>query len=161
MSETVFNIDNDGTIPSESRPYVLRLRRFLKDTEVFNELINSEESTNLELYEALQDALDEINFTGYNTYYTSFSEVPWNLLKIGGALNICVSQGILSARNQLTYNDSGGIQVTDFDKYGRYINWFNVLISKYTRGIAQWKISKNIDDAYGGIPSEYRDLGEL
>jgi len=161
MAETVFNISDDGTIPSSDRPYIYRLRRFLNDTEVYNELTNSEESSNLALYEALQDALDEINSTGNTTYYTTFSQVPWNLLKIGAALNVLASQGILSARNQLSYNDSGGIQVTDFDKYGRYINWFNVLVSKYIRGITQWKLSKNVEDAYGGVPSEYRDLGEL
>lgn len=75
-------------------------------------------------------------------------------------LNILISQGVLSARNQLTYNDSGGIQVSDLDKYGRYVNLFNTMVVKFQRSIIAWKINKNVDDAYGEIPSEYADLGE-
>lgn len=161
MADTVFEVTNDETIPAADRPYVNRLRRFLQDQDVLNTLDQAQESTNVDLYFALQDALDEINVTGQVTSYTSFSHVPWSLLKLGGVLNILVSQGILSARNQLTYNDTGGIQVSDIDKYGRYVNWFNVLINKYQRGIIQWKITKNVDDAYGEIPSEYVELGEI
>jgi len=161
MAETAFDVTNDETIPSINRPYVNRLRRFLQDQVVLNTLDQAQESTNTDLYFALQDALDEINITGQVTTYTTFSDVPWSLLKLGGVLNILTSQGILSARNQLTYNDAGGIQVSDLDKYGRYVNWFNVLINKYQRGIIQWKVTKNVDDAYGEIPSEYVDLGDI
>ena len=41
------------------------------------------------------------------------------------------------------------------DKYGRYINYFNVLINKYVRGVTGMKLGKNVDDAYGGVDSEY------
>ena len=161
MAETVFDITNEETIPTADRPYVNRLRRFLQDQAVLNTLDQAQESTNTDLYFALQDALDEINVTGQVTTYSSFSQVPWSLLKLGGVLNILMSQGILSARIQLTFNDAGGIQVSDIDKYGRYVNWFNVLINKYQRGIIQWKITKNVDDAYGEVPSEYVDLGDI
>jgi len=161
MADTVFTVTDDETIPAADRPYVNRLRRFLQDQVVLNTLDQAQESTNTDLYFALQDSLDEINITGQVTTYMAFSDVPWSLLKLGGVLNILTSQGILSARNQLTYNDAGGIQVSDIDKYGRYVNWFNVLINKYQRGIIQWKITKNVDDAYGEIPSEYVDLGDI
>ena len=133
MAGTAFDINNDDTIPVASKPYVDRLRRFLKDTDIFNVLTQDQESTNVDLYFALQDTLDDINITGNITDYTNLSDVPWSILKIGATLNVLTSQGILSARNQLTFNDSGGIQVSDMDKYGRYINWFNVLIAKYQR----------------------------
>lgn len=161
MAETAFDITNDETIPTADRPYVNRLRRFLHDTDVLNTLEQVQESQNVDLYFALQDSLDEINVTPPITTYTSFSSVPWSILKLGGTLNILVSQGILSARNQLTFNDTGGIQVSDYDKYGRYVNWFNVLINKYLRAVQSWKVTKNVEDAYGeGISSEYYDLGE-
>ena len=161
MGDTVFDVTNDETIPTADRPYVNRLRRFLQDQAVLNTLDQVQESTNVDIYFALQDSLDEINITPPVTTHSSFSDVPWSILKLGGTLNILVSQGILSARNQLTYNDTGGIQVSDIDKYGRYINWFNVLINKYLRAITSWKVTKNVEDAYGeGIPSEYGDIGE-
>lgn len=157
---TTFTVTNDNTIPAASRPYVDRLRRFLQDQDILNTLDQVQESTNVDLYFALQDALDEINVTSNVTDFTAFSEVPWSILKIGGMLNILISQGVLSARNQLTYNDSGGIQVSDLDKYGRYVNLFNTMVVKFQRSIIAWKINKNVDDAYGEIPSEYADLGE-
>lgn len=163
MGDTVFDVTNDETIPTADRPYVNRLRRFLQDQDVLNTLDQVQESTSVDLYFALQDTLDEINITPPVTTHTSLSDVPWSILKLGGVLNVLISQGILSARNQLTYNDTGGIQVSDMDKYGRYINWFNVLINKYLRSLQAWKITKNVDDAYGidgGIPSEYADIGD-
>lgn len=160
MAETVFTVTDDETIPAADRPYVNRLRRFLQDQAVLNTLEQVQESTNVDLYFALQDALDEVNTTGNYTEFSSFTQIPWSLLKIGATLNILLSQGILSARNQLTYNDQGGIMVSDVDKYGRYVNWFNILTNKFQRGVIQWKITKNVDDAYGEIPSEYVDLGD-
>jgi hypothetical protein len=156
---TAFDVTNDETIPTADRPYVNRLRRFLQDQDVLNTLEQAQESTNVDLYFAMQDVIDEVNITPPETTYTALSEVPWVLLKLGGTLNVLVSQGILSARNQLTYNDTGGIQVSDVDKYGRYVNWFNVLINKYQRSLMSWKLTKNIEEAYGEVPSEYVYVG--
>ena len=41
------------------------------------------------------------------------------------------------------------------DKYGRYINYYNILINKYSRGVQTMKLGKNVEDAYGGVDSEY------
>jgi hypothetical protein len=155
-----FDVTNSEAIPTTDRPYVNRLRRYLQDTEVLNVLDQVKESTDVDLFFALQDTVDEINVIPPITTYTLFSDIPWSILKLGATLQILVSQGILSARNQLTYNDAGGIQVSDMDKYGRYVNWFNVLINKYLRSVAAWKIGGNIDAAYGGVPSEYQDIGD-
>ena len=160
MAGTAFDVTNDETIPVADRPYVNRLRRFLQDQDILNTLDRVQESTNVDLYFAMQDVIDEVNITPPETTYSAFTEIPWILLKLGGTLNVLVSQGILSARNQLTYNDTGGIQVSDVDKYGRYINWFNVLIAKYQRTLMSWKLTKNVEQAYDGIPSEYGELGE-
>lgn len=158
---TNFNLMVPELIPFKDQLYVDRLRRFLNDTEILNVLEQVKESNDITIYEALQDALDEINIMGHTTTFPSFSSVPWSLLKLGGTLNVLMSQGILASRNQLTFNDSGGIQVSDMDKYGRYINFFNVLIIKYQRGITQWKIIQNVDACYGGIFSEYGDFGDI
>ena len=64
-------------------------------------------------------------------------------------------KGVLSARNSLTYNDSGGISVKDNDKYGRYINYFNILLGDFRRKASSFKKGYNIDRAYGGVDSEY------
>ena len=69
-------------------------------------------------------------------------------------------QGILSARNTLTYNDTGGVTVQDFDVYGRYINYFNILINKYRQHLIDFKRNINIDGCYGGVSSEYGSLAD-
>ena len=61
----------------------------------------------------------------------------------------------MAARNTLTYSDSGGVTVQDMDKYGRYVNYFNVLIAKFQRGVTNMKVGQNVDEGYGGIHSEY------
>lgn len=70
---TTFTVTNDNTIPAASRPYVDRLRRFLQDQDILNTLDQVQESTNVDLYFALQDALDEINVTSNVTDFTAFS----------------------------------------------------------------------------------------
>ena len=144
-------------IPYEEDLYVQRFRTWLNDTPALNELLDIEESSNIYLYHCLTDTLDEINHQYLPiTTYTTFSEFPsWDLLKTGATLKVLTGKGILSARNTLTYSDAGGVTVSDFDKYGRYINYFNVLINKFMRGISNLKTGLNIANCYGGVSSEY------
>jgi hypothetical protein len=152
------NIDNTSGVPLEYMPYVNRLRRSLKDFPELNELFEDFESSDLQLYEALQDTLDELNYEiePVGLTYADLSKVPsWNVVKTGAILNVLTEQGILSARNILTYNDAGGITVKEEDRYGRYMAFFNMLINKYLRQAQAMKRGANVDAAYGGIHSEY------
>jgi len=74
---------------------------------------------------------------------------------MGSILMYLTAKGILSARNTITFRDGGGVTVQDYDRYGRYINYYNILINKYVRGVSNMKIGANIEAAYGGVPSEY------
>jgi hypothetical protein len=150
----------------------IKLRRFLNDTPDLNKLDRTAECTDEDLNDYIKDALIEINveFPPKTTFKISDvmfepgddsgAVVPWNLVKIGATLQFLTSKGILSARNMLTYSDTGGIQVTDFDRYGRYINYFNVLVQKYVLGVENFKKSWNISQLYGGVYSPL-DCGGL
>ena len=70
-------------------------------------------------------------------------------------LTVLTSKGILSARNTITYRDGGGVTVQDYDRYGRYINYYNILVNKFLRGVTNMKLGANVDAAYGGVSSEY------
>lgn len=152
-------------ISFEEQLYVDRLRLYLGDFTETNKLEGVQESTDIELFNALKDTLDEINFEFLpHTAYTMQTIPSFNVLQLGTVLQILTRKGIFSARNTLTYNDSGGVTVQDTDKYGRYINYFNVLITKYRTGVQLMKLGKNIEAAYGGAHSEYlniRDGSEL
>jgi len=143
-------------VPSTYQPYVNRLRAWLGDTALQNILEQVEESTDLELYMALQDAVTEINedFDPY-TAWTIATVPSWNTLCSGAALQVLQMKGILSARNSLTYQDAGGVTVSDYDRYGRYTNLFNTLINRYYRAVTSIKRRVNIDACYGGVESEY------
>ena len=144
------------TISFEDQLYVDRVRNYLGDFIANNKLEGVQESSDEDIHDALIDTVDEINFEYLPTTAYTFQTIPsFNLLKIGTVLQILTSKGILAARNTLTYSDSGGVTVQDMDKYGRYVNYFNVLIAKYQRGITNMKVGQNVDDAYGGVHSEY------
>lgn len=154
---------NVTTIDSDSQVYVDRLRRYINDIAELNVITEIVESEDKELFEALQDSLDDISFTEpilKDLGYEKFNEVPWNLLRQGAIIQILTSKGILSARNTLTYRDNGGVTIQNFDKYGRYMNYYNLLLPKFERNVKGFKISKNIDNAYGGVPSEYSLLSD-
>lgn len=148
-----------SSVPSAMQGRVDRLRKFLNDTEATNILTDVEESTDLELYYALQDVLTQLNYEVEPSSLTfpSIKNLPWNLLRDGGVLNVLLSKGIVSARNVLSYNDSGGITVKDQDKYGRYTVFYNMLVNRYRLAAQNFKRSKNIDLSYGGSHSEYDD----
>ena len=143
-------------IPHEHQLWVDRLRKWLGDTATLNVLEAVQENTDAELYIALQDAMDEINedFDPVTTW--TITTVPsWNALKQGAVLQVLLMKGVLSARNMLTYQDSGGVTVQDYDKYGRYTNMFNILITKYMRAVTNMKRRYNVDQCYGSVESEY------
>ena len=149
---------NTDVIPHNDQTYVNRLRKFLNDTAALNTLDGAQEAEDIDLYHYIQDALDEINYEYPPTtvIYSKISDVhSWNVLKMGATLQYLTSKGILSSRNTLTYRDGGGVTVQDMDRYGRYINYYNILINKYLRGVTNMKLGANIEAAYGGVASEY------
>lgn len=131
------------------------LRNFQGDKSELNLLLEAQETTNEELNSYIRKAADFFNAVGFTTYYT-YKDYPvlGNLID-GVAIQILQGKGILSARNMLTYTDNGGITVQDYDTYGRYVNLFNVFISKYYQQCVDIKRDINIDSVYGNIASPF------
>lgn len=148
------------SVPSEHQKYVDRLRSFLSDTEDLNDLLGEKESTDLELYNNIIDTWDQINneYDPTDLHIKELNKIPWSILQTGATLQVLTSKGILSARNMITYNDSGGITVKDTDVYGRYIALFNMLINKYRRSVIGFKRNLNMNGGYGGEESEYSNI---
>ena len=108
--------------PPEYKKVVRRLRDYIDDTIAQNDLKGIEESTDFELYQAIEDTWDEIN----NTYdpvdleFPTVMHIPWAVVRLGATINVLTSKGIRSARNILSYNDAGGINIKENDEFGRY-----------------------------------------
>ena len=140
-----------------------KLRTFIKDHEHLNVLEQERENTDDDLIDYIKDALNDINVNySPKTTYTltdvivepgEDGNIPWNTVKLGATIQALISNGILSARNMLTYSDAGGITVTNMDKWGRYMNLYNLLINKYLRNVQQLKVIVNIEMGYGGVSS--------
>jgi hypothetical protein len=77
---------------------------------------------------------------------------------MGATLQYLTGAGIHSARNSFNYSDGSSINVQDTDTWGRYINYYNVLINKFQQLLSSFKRRENIDMVYGGVHSQYNDL---
>ena len=145
------------------------LRRYLNDTPQLNELDEDFESTDDELEDYIKDCLNDINLNSDPITRFMLSDIitepgedsptgmpiPWSTVKMGAVIQLLTAKGIHSARNMLTFSDAGGVQITNHDKWGRYINYYNVLIPKYEKAVAQLKIRANINQGFGGVSSPF------
>ena len=149
---------------ADYREAVVAFRNYLNDIPQLNTLDNEMESTDDELLDFIYDALNDINLN--YTPATNFkltdiivepgermNGIPWTTVKLGALLQLLTIKGVISARNAITYSDQGGVTVAEADRYGRYLNFFNVLANRYERAITKIKIRENINNVYGGTAS--------
>ena len=136
-------------------------RAFLKDQALKNRLLKfTEESTDDELDLYLNMALGWlINIPPLISAFT-FATFPIPALLIHQATIEClISNSIVQARNDLTYNN-GGITVK-VDDGERYVRLLQLLYSRTDRMIELYikiKIALNIEDGFGGVHSPYAYL---
>lgn len=134
------------------------LRIFIRDHADINRLLKFEEENpnpNLDLY--LNMSLGFLNTIPPLIQVYSFATFPIPALLIHQAtIEALISNSILHARNDLTYNN-GGITVKISDKE-RYAPILNLLLRTADQQIAmfkQIKVAVNIDAGWGGVPSPY------
>lgn len=141
--------------------YNTSLRNFIKDHDVLNRLIKFKaESTEAELNMYLDIALNFLNVVPPILSYVGYSDFPMpSLLIHQAAIEVMISNSILSARNDLTYNNGGiTVKITDGN---RYLNIINTMLRMADREIDMWrqmKVSANINGGYGGVFSAYARL---
>ena len=134
---------------------IRRLRDFIRDQPVLNELIEGKESSDGQLRDAILDAIEDWNNTQPPIAPVNIRTHPSQRLLIrGAAIEILYSAGILQSRNRLDYND-GGIVVRDKDKAPDYQAWIARLVNDYETKKINLKKSSNISIGFGAIPSEY------
>lgn len=134
---------------------VRKLRAYLRDDPILNELIEGKESSDGQLRDAILDAIEDWNTTQPPLANINILTHPSQRLLIrGAAIEILHSAGILQSRNRLDYND-GGIVVRDKDKAPDYQAWISHLIRDYETKKINLKKSSNISIGFGAIPSEY------
>ena len=136
------------------------LRLMLRDYPELNRLIDGYESSPRFLAWALVDALDDINNTPPSLGQFTLDTFPYaSLLIRGAAANVIESVGLLQLRNHLPFSD-GGIQVGISSKSPMLQSWAGMFRAQYERKLQQYKVSQNIERAWGGgVHSDYWFIG--
>jgi hypothetical protein len=132
-----------------------RLRKFLRDIDELNKLLDRKESSDSQLQMAIEDSLDDWNNTPPLLNVVTLDTHPSKRLLIrGAAIEVLTSAGILYSRNRLSYSD-GGITVSVSDKAQEYSSWIGGFVNDYERKKTEHKKAINIAQAWGGVNSEY------
>jgi len=138
------------------------LRLFMRDTEQFNRLIRKEES-DAEMYTfAIEMAISDYNATSPVTNIVSIENYPsLYLLMHGAAIQLLKSNGLLQARNELSYS-AGGSSFIRSNKSNYYMQWMINFANEYAVKVTNLKVSKNVSKGWGlGAPSEYDRIGYI
>lgn len=138
--------------------YLGMLRKFLRDIDELNKLLDRKESSDNQLQLALDMALDDWNMTPPIFYPATYESVPSpNLLIRGAVIQVLTSAGILYSRNKLDYSD-GGITVRVSDQAQEYMAWLNMIVNDYERKKLEIKKFINIAMCWGSVYSEYSQI---
>jgi hypothetical protein len=138
--------------------YIGRFRKFLKDEKSLNkgEFLNSIENTDDDLRMYLSMAVQDFNSSFFTTEFTIDSFPNESVLYVGGLLKALTSNGVISARCSLTYQDAGGVTVQDMDRWGKYSQLFNQYYQYWKNTVLEIKRSWNVENSFGEIPSDMR-----
>lgn len=133
--------------------YVSRFRKYLKDIKTKNkgEFLNLEENEDSELSDFLYRALSDFNHSFFITEYTIDNFPDESLLFLGGLLQSLISNGTISARCALTYQDATGILIRDMDRWGRYQGLFGMYFSQWRQRVMEYKRSWNIENSFDEV----------
>lgn len=137
------------------------LRLFMLDTPAMNRLIRKEESDDELMTFAIDMAISDFNATSPLISNVDISNFPsLYLLMHGAAIQLLKSQGILQARNELSYS-AGGSSFIRSNKSNYYFQWMTNFQSEYEIKKKEMKIARNIARGWGGggVHSEYDLVG--
>jgi len=136
------------------------LRMFLMDNEEMNRLLGRKEIDDDRLEFAITLTLSDWNTTAPVIGREDIVSFPsLYLLMHGGAVQCLKMAGFYQTRNELTYN-SGGSSFVRANKTAYYQSWIQNLSSEFEAKKLQYKIQRNIENAYGnGFSSEYELVG--
>lgn len=135
------------------------LRDFLKDYEEVNRILKFEEENNdnlLDLY--LNMAIGFLNSVPppVMTYTIENFPLP-GLLIHRAAIDCMISNSIMQARNELSYNNGGiSVKFPDGNRYSGPLQMLTSVFNQELEMLRQLKISINIEGGWGGVNSPYQ-----
>ena len=142
--------------------YRTALRNFIKDHEALNRLLKfEEESSSNELDMYIYMALGFLNSIPpiLSTYTLETFPTP-ALLMHQASIECLISNSIVNARNELTYNNGGvTVKIPDGNKYMKMLQTLFRMTDQEISAYRNMKISININGGWGGVSSPYASFG--
>ena len=150
-------------MPNTTQEYVEALRAFIKDHDYLNRLLNFKEENNddeLKLYLNMANSFLEtmppfiVRPDPLNPNFPFFSLVIHQ-----ATIEALISNSIVQARNDLTYNNGGiTVKVDDGNRYLNLLQGLYRMADRELENYRKWLVALNISGGYGGVGSPYRFL---
>ena len=137
------------------------LRSFIKDVEALNRLLKFKEENE----DSLLDLYLNMSLGFLNAIPPYLGPFAWdtfpipNLIIHQATIECLISNSIVQARNELTYNNGGiTIKVADGARYQGILQALYRCTDMEINSLKQIKIAMNIQNGYGGVASAYAYL---
>lgn len=130
------------------------VRAFIADSTEDNYLIDGVEFTDPRITLAMDLALDHYNNIPPLTSATKETLRSKAVLLYGTLWQLYLGQSSRAARNQMSYSD-GGLTVPIEERYQFYIQLAQAYESDFKTSAKELKVSINMENGWGQIPSDY------
>ena len=134
------------------------VRAKLRDYPELNRLIEGRETSDREIAFAIMETIDDFNTTPPLIESCTLESFPSTSLLIRGTIvNVIESVGLLQTRNQMSYSDGQGVQVSVSDKAPMLLQWISLFTNQYEQKKIKLKKALNLQGALNGsgVSSEY------
>lgn len=142
-----------------------QVRRFMRDTPgpvqdtgVINILLDNVEFSDKDIDAALVFTIDYYNALTPRTLF-DVAYLPRIVLLYGAVSHLMLSEGLRQLRNQATVQDGNVQPIGIDDKQALYQNWAQYLRSQFMELARNLKTEWNMNQAFGGFSSGYKQVG--
>ncbi len=145
-------------LPKKLLGVIALVRAKLRDYPELNRLIEGRETSDREIAFAIMETIDDFNTSPPLIESCTLESFPSTSLLIRGTIvNIMESVGLLQTRNQMSYSDGQGIQVSVSDKAPMLMQWISLFANQYEQKKLRLKKALNLSGALNGsgVSSEY------
>lgn len=156
---TVMGNSIDAT-DEELEEFVECVRMMMRDYADNNILLDDVEFTNDEVRRAIAFATSKFNRIPIRTTYT-WRLIPEDLLFLGTARWLMLSNSFLQMRNQVSVPSDGLGVIGIDDKYQLYFNQMQAMKAEFEVGVRDLKDELNISLGFGSVPSGYAHVSRF
>lgn len=144
----------------ELAEFVECVRMVMRDYAPNNILLDDVEFEKAEIERAIKMAVSEFNRTPIQTAY-SWRQIPEDLLFLGTAAWLMLSNSFLQMRNQVSVPSDGLGVIGIDDKYQLYFNQRQAMKAEFKEGVRALKDEINISQGFGSMPSGYSNVSRF